>query len=180
MIILSKNLKLLEEFVKNLLGDEALKILKTLLSENKDLTEDEISEKTGFAKNITRKNLYLLQEYRLVSYKRIKNRETGWYYYYWRVNTDELPLVLIELKKDILSKLKQKAEKLASGGSSYVCPSCNRKYTFNEAFDREFTCDFCNTELVYVEVNPFAEQLNKVIRRLEEELANEQREIQGS
>lgn len=177
---MSRNLKLLEEFVENLLGEDALKIFKVLLSEKKDLTEDEISERTGFTKNITRKNLYLLQEYRLVSYKRIKNRETGWYYYYWKLNNDELPLVLLELKKDVLNKLKQKADRLTLESSGYICPSCKRKYSFSEAFNREFRCEYCNVELVYVETSSSIEKLNEVIKKLEEELINEQRKIQGS
>lgn len=177
---MSKNEKLLEEFVENLLGDDAVKILRVLLREKKDLTEDEISERTGLARNITRKNLYLLQEYRLVSYKRIKNRETGWYYYYWRINDDELPLVLLELKKDIINKLKLKAEKLRSESSGYVCPVCKRRYSFTEAFNNEFKCTYCEAELVYTEANNYVDKLSDIIAKLEEELLNEQRKIQGS
>lgn len=173
-------MKLLEEFVENMLGDEAVKIFKLLLRERKDLTEDEISEKTGLARNITRKNLYLLQEYRLVSYKRIKNRETGWYYYYWRINDEELPLILLELKKDIINKLKLKMEKLKLDTTAYVCPVCKRRYSFSEAFDNEFKCTHCDVELVYVETNSYVDKLNKIVTKLEEELLDEQRKIQGS
>jgi len=173
-------MKLLEEFVENMLGDEAVKIFKILLRERKDLTEDEISEKTGLARNITRKNLYLLQEYRLVSYKRIKNRETGWYYYYWRINDEELPLILLELKKDIINKLKLKMEKLKLDTAAYMCTVCKRRYSFSEAFNNEFKCAHCDNELVYVETNSYVDKLSKIVTKLEEELLDEQRKIQGS
>lgn len=162
-----------------MLGKEALAIFELLFREKRDLTEDEISEKTGLAKNVTRKNLYHLQEYRLVSYKRIKNRETGWYYYYWRVNSEELPLVLLDMKREIVAKLKLKAEALSRGASGYVCPKCGRRYSFDEAFNREFTCEVCNVELVYTEEKLSLDKLWEIINRLEEEIRDEQRKIQG-
>lgn len=174
------SVEVLERFIERLLGEEALKIFRTLANERRDMTEDEISEKVGFGKNITRKTLYSLSEYRLVLYKRVKDRDTGWYYYYWRLNYEELPFVLLELKKDIVSKLREKAARLREESSVYVCPACNRKYSFNQAFEREFRCEYCNVELVYVDASSLVKKLDEIIHKLEEELADEQKSIQSS
>lgn len=175
-----RNARLLEEFVATMLGKDALEVFKLLIVEDKDLTEEEIMGKTELPRNVVRRSLYLLQEYRLVSYKRMRGRESSWYHYYWRVNVEEIPLVLLELKKSILAKLKEKLGKLVSDSSSFACPSCGRKFSLEDALVREFRCEVCGVEVVQASNELALSRLGDVIRALEEELKVEQRKVQGS
>jgi len=170
----------LEKYIASAVGPEALLVFKALQEEDGDVTEDVLAEKLNFSKNMTRRLLYRLQDINFVVYKRVRNKDTGWYYYYWRINRDGLTLVLLELKKEILDKLKEKLSAVSIEQGTYKCPSCNREYSFDEAFDREFRCSSCNVELVYHDKSRHKLILEKYIAKLEEELINEKKKLQSS
>ncbi len=170
----------LEKYIASAVGPEALLVFKALQEEDGDVTEDVLAEKLNFSKNMTRRLLYRLQDINFVVYKRVRDEDTGWYYYYWRINRDGLTLVLLELKKEILDKLKEKLSAVSLEQGTYRCPSCNREYSFDEAFDREFRCPSCNVELIYHDKSRHKLILEKYIAKLEEELINEKKKLQSS
>lgn len=170
----------LEEFIMSRVGPEGLLVFRTLQEFDKEITEDVIAEKLGFSKNMTRRLLYKLQNLNFVVYKRVKKKETGWYYYYWKVNNDGLNLIMLEIKKTILDKLKEKYSSLETEQGVYQCPSCGQEYGFNEAFNYEFTCPQCSVELVFRDKTMHKQILHEYIRRLESELEEEKRKLQSS
>lgn len=170
----------LEEFIISRVGPEGLLVFRTLQEFDKEITEDVIAEKLGFSKNMTRRLLYRLQNLNFVVYKRVKKKDTGWYYYYWKVNTDGLNLVMLEIKKTIIDKLKEKYSSLESEQGVYQCPSCGQEFGFDEAFNFEFTCPKCGVELVFKDKSIHKDILKEYIARLEEELGDEKRKLQSN
>ena len=168
----------LERYIQSLVGLKGLLVFKVLIEANGDVTEEVIVKSVGYNKNVVRRLLYKLQDLNLVVYKRVRNRDTGWYSYYWRANREGLTLALLELKKNILNKLREKYASMQSEASSYICTRCNREYSFDEAFDSEFKCPRCETELSFQDRTRKREVLETYIKRLEEELANEKQKLQ--
>jgi len=168
----------LERYIESLVGHKGLLVFKVLIEADGDVAEEVIIRGVGLNKNVVRRLLYKLQDLNLVVYKRIKNKDTGWYSYYWRANREGLTLALLELKKSVLSKLKEKHASMQSETSSYVCTRCNKEYSFDEAFDNEFKCPRCEAELSFQDRTRKWEILEFYIKRLEEELADEKQRLQ--
>lgn len=57
----------------------------------KEATDEELAEATGIRVNTVRRILYMLNDEGLADFKRIRDPETGWYYYYWRLETKSSP-----------------------------------------------------------------------------------------
>ncbi len=170
---------LLEEFILRLTNPLTLLVFKTLKKRQGNTTEEEIATEIGISKNMTRKLLYKLHDLNIVIYRRIRDKETGWYHYYWRVNWENIPLVLINRKRETINKLKERLKKETEGQGVYRCPRCGREYSFDKAFEYEFRCPKCDEELVYVEKGKYRQVLEKYIERLEKELEEESKKIQG-
>lgn len=170
----------LEEFITKLTNPMTLLVFRVLKEKHDDVTEEEIAEKLGISKNMTRKLLYKLHDLNIVIYRRVRNKETGWYHYYWRINWESLPLVLINRKRQVLKKLKEKLEVESSTQGTYRCPKCGSEYGFDEAFENEFRCPKCGVELAYIETGKYKPILEEYIMKLEEELERESKKIQSS
>ena len=97
----------LEAATRELLGEEAVQLIQ-ILSEQEETTDDELIIKTGMKLNNLRKILYQLFEQSLVSYRRVRDKDAGWFKYYWRINRTGLSILLNAKKRRILAKLKER------------------------------------------------------------------------
>ncbi|MEM1555760.1 MAG: transcription factor, partial [Candidatus Bathyarchaeia archaeon] len=87
-------------------GEDAAKIIE-VLSQNDEMTEDEIVSKTGIKLNDARKMLYKLYEHSIVGLRRVRSKDTGWFTFYWRIQLDQVEGFIIGQKKRILEKLEK-------------------------------------------------------------------------
>ena len=164
--------KELMDLIEALAGREAKEVFNYLLEQGKELTDEEISRSTGIRVNAVRKALYSLSELGLISYRRIRDRNTGWYVYYWRINLENIDSILLTRKKEILKKLRERLE-YEKGNTFFICENEGIRYTFDEAFEYDFRCPRCGGNLVHVDNNEVVEILEKRIKMLEEELKRE-------
>lgn len=169
----------LEVYITKMAGPEALLVFRALRDIGDDALEDEIAEKTGFSKNMTRRLLYRLHDLNLVMYRRVRSKDTGWYQYYWRINKDNVTLVMLNIKKDVLNKLRERLSTVETDSGSYKCPRCERKFSFDDALMNEFKCPYCGEELHFIDRSFEIEVLRDYISKLEEELKVERKKIQG-
>ncbi|WP_170166197.1 transcription factor E [Sulfodiicoccus acidiphilus] len=159
----------MKELAVTMLGDEVLPVLEILLKGKSELTDDEIARMLNVKVNNVRRTLYMLADHGLVRYKRTRDRETGWYLYYWRANTDQVNEILLNRKREMVQKLKMRLE-FETNNTFYICPEDGSRYIFDEAFENEFKCPRCGTSLVYYEVERVREVIERKIRQLEEEI----------
>jgi len=160
------------EFIKALWGDEGIAII-SFLSENFDVTDEVLSQKTGIKLNDVRKILYSLYENQLVSYKRIRDKTTGWYIYLWRLNKDNIEFIINSRKHAILEKLKERYEYERQHIFLY-CPKDNARYTFEEALENEFKCKICGGHLESFNNDLIIQFLEKKIKEIEEDISKHQ------
>lgn len=163
---------LVTSLAKELLGEEVLDVLQFLLSKKIEITDDEIANELGVKVNEVRKKLYALADQGLVSYRRSRDKDTGWYVYYWKVNTDQINDILLNRKREILEKLKTRLE-YEENNEFYICPEDKNKYTFEEAFENEFKCPRCGSQLEYYDSKKVREVLGKKIKDLQDEIDKE-------
>lgn len=163
---------LILNLARNLLGEEYINLLEFLLNKKVEMTDDEIANELGIKVNEVRKRLYALADQGLVSYRRTRDKDSGWYIYYWKVNVDQINEILLNRKREVLEKLKSRLE-YESNNEFYICPEDKNKYPFEEAFENEFKCPRCGSQLIYYDSKKIREFLEKKINQLQAEIEEE-------
>jgi len=161
--------KELIEIARDIGGDEAVEVVKAL-EKVKEATDEELAEKTGIRINTVRRILYALNDHGLADFKRIRDPETGWYYYYWRLETKKLPEIIRARKMAELKKLKEMLEEETSEIYYWCGTEGHPRLTFDEAMEYEFQCPICGKMLMQYDNTEIVEDLKRRIAELEEEL----------
>jgi len=160
---------LLRSFLYIIGGDIATEVgIQLLNSENEDITDEDITEnikeriKSGDYKididpndnvilklNTVRKTLYTLYSAKLAQFRRIRDKSTGWFIYYWWHQFDLLEEIIMEKKRLVERKLRERLE-FEENNYFFICKNCqnsNIKYNFDTAFELNFRCPDCGDPL---------------------------------
>ncbi|QGA54932.1 transcription factor [Sulfolobus sp. E5-1-F] len=157
---------------KSLLGDDVIDVLRVLLEKGTEMTDEEIANQLNIKVNDVRKKLNLLEEQGFVSYRKTRDKDSGWFIYYWRPNIDQINEILLNRKRLILDKLKSRLE-YEKNNTFFICPQDNSRYSFEEAFENEFKCLKCGSQLTYYDTEKIKSFLEQKIRQIEEEIDKE-------
>ena len=150
-------------------GDDGVRIIG-ILSEHKNITVEELAETTGIQINDVRKLLYRFYNHSLITNRRFRDKETGWFIFQWSLQPELVEAYVTSTKQKILRKLESRLEYELSH-EFYHCsnPQCPNT-TFEVAMDTVFHCPQCNESLHRVDNNPVIEFLEKKIAEIKEEL----------
>ena len=138
-----------------------------------EITDDELAEICGIKLNIVRKILYILYENKLSEFRKVRDRKSGWFIYYWHENFANVK-ELIKLKQEqVLEKLNARLE-YEENNVFYKCEneSCGHVATFNEASDENFKCLKCGGMLNFYENACIKEFLQEKIAILRQNIKN--------
>jgi transcription initiation factor TFIIE subunit alpha len=150
-------------------GEEGAKIIE-VLSHVYETQDTEIVAKTGISLNTVRKILYKLYDHSLVSLRRHRDKDTGWFIFHWRLQPEQVNGFLTNQKMSILEKLVIRL-KYEKNHEFYYCqtPEC-RRLTFEEAAENIFRCPKCDKLLTYNDNNNIITFLTEKIKQLKNEL----------
>lgn len=154
---------------RELLGEDAVKLIE-ILSEKEETTDDELIQKTGMKLNNLRKILYQLFDQNLVSYRRVRDKEAGWFKYYWKINPTGLNILLNSKKRKILLKLKERLD-YETNNIFFACPTHNTRYVFDDAMEINFQCPICGSKLNSIQNDDIIAVLRIKISEIEKNLA---------
>lgn len=163
-----KNKELIE-LARDIGGEEAVEVIRALEKKG-EATDEELAEMTGIRVNTVRRILYALYDHQLAEFRRTRDKETGWYYYYWHLETKRLPEIIRARKMQELKKLKQMLEEETSEIYYHCGTPGHPKLTFDEALEYEFQCPICGKMLQQYDNTKIVEELKKRIAQLEKEL----------
>ncbi|HJJ29080.1 MAG TPA: transcription factor [Methanocorpusculum sp.] len=158
------------QYLYKLVGEEGISLVYTCPKE--ELSDEDIAERTGINLNSVRHSLYNLYEHRLAEYRRIKNNETGWLTYLWKLRIDNMESVL-------RAEMQFAAEKLASRlkydetNDFYQCKNCGAMVTFNEAMSRDFVCSRCGEMLDHFDAELLVNALSRRVEKMKKSLSGE-------
>jgi len=102
----------------------------------------------------------------LAQFRRIRDKSTGWFIYYWWHEFDYLEEILNEKKKFVDTKLRERL-RFEVDNYFFLCKNCQTsktKYNFDDAFELNFRCPDCGSPLV-------AQDNQKIIDVLKNRLA---------
>ena len=99
--------------------------------------------------NTVRKTLYKLYSEKLAQFRRIRDKSTGWFIYYWWHEFERIEEILSKKKKLNERKLRERLQ-YEEENYFFTCQKCNDqnlKYIFEQAFEFNFRCPECGEPL---------------------------------
>lgn len=160
---------LLESVVREIGGDEAVKVAG-LLDPTEETTDEAIAAGAEMKLNAVRKVLYRLYDARLAEFRRIRDKSTGWFIYFWRLKPNRVEELVINRKKTVYRKLKARLD-YERKFHFFKCDQdyCPR-YIFDEAMESNFRCPECSGELKAFDNKEIIEKLSKKVDELRSSL----------
>jgi transcription initiation factor TFIIE subunit alpha len=174
---------LLKSFLYIIGGDVAIEVgIELLNSKDEDITDEDITENIKeriegkgldfepedseiLKLNTVRKTLYKLYSEKLAQFRRIRDKSTGWFIYYWWAEFDLLEPILLEKKQNLMRKLRDRLQ-YEEDNYFFICKGCgssNIKHRFDEAFELNFRCPECGSPLEAQENQKLIEFLKRKI-----------------
>lgn len=148
----------------NLVGEEGFKVVQKM--PEGEVTDERIAEVTGVLLNIVRRTLFILYENRLALYRRVRDTDSGWLTYLWKLDLGSLDRQLDLESKRILRNLKARLE-FEEDKVFYTCKNQDGRYLFEEAAELEFICPECAEDLEYQDNEPIIKALKQRISEIE-------------
>jgi len=157
----------LVDVLHQIAGDAGLTVLKAL--EGKELTDEDLAKRTGLQVNLVRRILYDLYENQVVSYRRERDEESGWYIYFWKFNPDRALDFIRHHREELLRKLEEKLERERST-TYFVCDNNCQKLSYSEALENDFKCPGCGESLKPYDNSKYIAALEHKVQQLREQL----------
>jgi transcription initiation factor TFIIE subunit alpha len=158
----------IEKYLIRMIREEGVLLLEKFPKEGEH-SDEELAETTDINLNTVRHTLYTLYEKRLAEYRRIKNSETGWLTYLWKLRLDNLDDALYEDMEAVLEKLEAR-ERYEEENDFYVCKQCGIIYTFDTALGREFKCPQCDEKMEHFDNDLILRALKRRAAKIRETL----------
>jgi transcription initiation factor TFIIE subunit alpha len=153
-----------------ILGGEEGVVIINAIKDVEEITVEELAEKTGIQINGVRRILYKFYNHSLVTSRRFRDKETGWFIFQWRLQPQLIEAFVTGMKQKILRKLQARLE-YELDHEFYHCgnQTCPR-VTFEDAMDTVFNCPVCGEPLRPVDNEATVAFLERKIAEIEGEL----------
>lgn len=166
---------LLEE--KEIIDEEIVNILNEEIENSDEFKDaDEEVEIPRIPLKMVRKSLYKLNERSLARYRRVRDKETGYFVYYWSPIYERIRDLVVSRRKLSLKRLNQRLD-YEERNLLYVCDESHTPVTFSDAFELGFICTTCGKELAQKDNAKTIEFLKAKLKELEKELGTGLEEI---
>ena len=163
----SKRENLLYKLAEVIAGGDGVKIIKCLM-DNGSMRDDELALALSLKPNVVRRILYQFAENSIVTVQRFRDEKTGWYYFKWMIQPEQVELYLEDQRRKLLKRLKERLQ-YEKSHEFYSCPKGCVRLTFEEAVEQSFTCSSCGESLQYEDNKMIIDRLEAKIKELSEE-----------
>jgi len=155
------------ELLNQVAGEHGYTVAKAIVSE--ELTDEEIAKRTGIRLNLVRRILYDLYDNRVVSYRRVRDENSGWYIYYWKVDPERALAYVRANRQLLLQKLEEQLER-EKNTIYFSCSNGCPKVALEEAAENDFKCPRCKGKLEPYDNSAIITSLERRIQTLREQL----------
>ena len=107
--IYTVNEETLYNIAKVLGGEDGVKIIE-ILNGRKNITVEELAELTEIQINNVRKLLYRFYNHSLVTNRRFRDKETGWFIFQWSLRPELVEAYVHSIKQKIMRKLETRLD----------------------------------------------------------------------
>jgi len=155
--------------VAALFGEDAVRVVE-VLKEVREITDNEIADKTQVRLNLVRKALYRLYDHSLVALRLSRDKETGWFIFNWRLQPDQLGGFILTQKRRVLEKLEIRLE-YEKSHEFYSCQTLGcKRLPFEEAFELLFKCPVCNKPMIHINNDRIVKILTRKTEQIKVEM----------
>lgn len=156
--------------VANVLGGEDA--VKVVLALNKlgQATDDELLNETAIKLNDVRKALFKLYNHSIVQCDRLRDEQTGWFIFRWRIQPDQFEGFIKNQKRKILRILNKRLDYETNNEFFYCGTPGDRRMTFEEAMEMIFHCPNCGKKLESYDNKDIIKTISDKIEELEKEV----------
>lgn len=159
---------LITNIIRKVAGEETV-LLYNVLKNKKNVSEFVLAEKLKEEINVVRNKLYRLYHANLVSFTRKKDKQKGWYIYYWTFNNKRIKFLMGDLKRELYEKLTEQARKEKST-HFFMCKNKCMRLTFDRSVDFNYKCPECGSLMEQVDNAEKIRGLEKEIEHLRKEM----------
>ncbi len=164
--------KKIEEIIVGILGESGIPLIKELIGKN-NISEFDLATKTKYDIKIIRRMLYVLHNNNLVGFTRKKDKQKGWYIYYWTLIPENVRFSYVKTKREQLERLKQRLEE-ETKELFFVCPENCVRLNFDQAIGFDFHCPECGKLISQDSSEQKVAELKKKIAQVVEEVEQAQ------
>jgi transcription initiation factor TFIIE subunit alpha len=151
------------------LGEDAVRVVE-VLKKVREITDNEIADKTQVRLNLVRKALYRLYDHSLVALRLSRDKETGWFIFNWRLQPDQLGGFILTQKRRVLEKLEIRLE-YEKSHEFYSCQTLGcKRLPFEEAFELLFKCPVCNKPMIHINNDRIVKILTRKTEQIKVEM----------
>ena len=133
--------KKIDEVIIQVLGENGLKLVQ-IIKDKENVSEFEIAKKLKKDIKVVRKMLYLLYNHNLVSFTRKKDKQKGWYIYYWTLVIESVRFVYLKKRREQLVLLIEELNR-ETNRVFFQCPQECARLDFDDSMEFEFRCPEC-------------------------------------
>jgi transcription initiation factor TFIIE subunit alpha len=155
--------------VANVLGGEDAVKVAMALNKLGQATDDELLNETGIKLNDVRKALNKLYNHSIVQCDRLRDEQTGWFIFRWRIQPDQFEGFIKNQKRKILRILNKRLDYENNNEFFYCGTPGDRRMTFEEAMEMIFRCPDCGKKLESCDNKDIIKALSDKIEELEKE-----------
>lgn len=135
------DINILHELIRDIAGKSAEPIADIL--RNKDeVNEYKIADKLKITVNQVRNILYKLFDKSIVSFTRKKDKQKGWYIYFWTLNVQKALTQFVNIKEKEIDEINHQITGLETK-HYYSCPSGCVELSEEHALNYNFICQEC-------------------------------------
>jgi transcription initiation factor TFIIE subunit alpha len=160
--------KKIEEIILTILGETGLPLIKQLYGKE-NVSEFDLASRTKLDIKVIRRMLYFLYNNNLISFIRKKDKEKGWYIYYWTLVPENIRFIYLKKKTQLLERLNQRLDE-EHKELFFVCPGKCVRLNFDQAMDFDFHCPECGELLSQDSNEKRIKELKEKIGEIEKEL----------
>ncbi|OLS13223.1 MAG: transcription factor IIE (TFIIE) subunit alpha [Promethearchaeota archaeon CR_4] len=166
--------KLQKALLLEIAGKDGMKIGQYLFQNSVEVTDEELADKTAIKLNLVRKILYKLNENKLAKFRRVRDKKSGWFIYYWSHDFDRIVELVTMKQRKVLRKLQSRLD-FEQENMFFVCSQkCNdERYSFDEAVELTFACPNCRGKLEFQQNEPIKNLLKQKIEALKAEIVKQ-------
>jgi len=136
-----------------------------------EATDEELAKKTGIRLNLIRRILYELYDNRVVAYRRVRDEDSGWYIYYWRIEPERALEFFNNNKRLLLQKLEDRLDR-ERNTMFFSCKDGCQKLPFDIAAEDDFKCPKCGGKLEPFDNSNIISVLERQIESIKQHLAS--------
>ena len=150
------------------LGEDCLELIK-LLKNGKEMSEFLIAEKLGEDINMVRNKIYRLQRFNLVKSSKKKDKEKGWYVYFWTLIPENVIYLYKRIKQKEINALEERIRDVEEN-EYFVCRNGCVTLTAEDALMSNYQCPECGSPLITLNAFNEISRLKKKLEKLKQSM----------